>query len=560
MNPDTSNTGQKSLQAFVQANTPTLDTLGDCVTVLGLDGNIEYVSPAWLKSAGIPADAMIGHRALSLFAPNSLANAPSIMNTILSGNNWQGKSESRILGREFGGYASVSPIYNGNKEIIGIISIIVDSQEYMNLEKWLANEGKELEAVSKGVAMDAEGNVTYFSEVGIKITGFAAAQIVGQPIYRTLAEDFHEEFRRVFAEVLDKNDRLIDLRIKCADGRVVTAPVLMTPVIDHAGKVKGVTGRLRTESNIMQLPVTKSLSSSAKSDSVPLGQRLDSVEQGFHKLQMDFIQPLGVNHIPGKSLPVRHSLEIHCLGNFAVGSPTGKIQNWHDRKAKLLFELLVSRRPAAVSKDILIETLWPEHSDRGSARNLRSVVYSLRKTLQVLFADNSLLIVMFTQGSYVINPQIEVSVDAEEFEQHWTTGKHLAAEGDMKAAVQEFIRAEKLYLGDYLEDELYEEWTVPVREALRDTYLLMLDKVANIYQSNGDFENCIAYCHKILSKDPTREDIYQRLMCCYGRLGSKSQAMHWYRRCVEVMRSQMNTEVSPETTQLVEKLNAGNKI
>ena len=63
----------------MKSNSQTLEPLGDCVTVLGLDGNIVYMSPSWLKQKGIPAEEVIGRRALTLFAPKSLENAPVML-------------------------------------------------------------------------------------------------------------------------------------------------------------------------------------------------------------------------------------------------------------------------------------------------------------------------------------------------------------------------------------------------------------------------------------------------------------------------------------------------
>ena len=136
----------------------------------------------------------------------------------------------------------------------------------------------------------------------------------------------------------------------------------------------------------------------------------------------------------------------------------------------------------------------------------------------------------------------------------------LEKEGKLAEAIKEFELAEALYRDDYLEDEPYEEWTLLRREALKDTYVTILGKLADHSIGAADYESCIIYCQKILVKDPCREDAYRRLMRCYSRLGQRNRALRWYEICRRTIQAELDTTPDRETTTLYHRLLRGEPI
>lgn len=182
-------------------------------------------------------------------------------------------------------------------------------------------------------------------------------------------------------------------------------------------------------------------------------------------------------------------------------------------------------------------------------------MHGLRRTLSQLFPEKEgFPYLLFLQGSYLINPEIELWIDVEEFEQHWSLGRRLEREGKSAEVIREFELAEALYRGDYLEDEPYENWTLLRREALKDTYLAILGKLADHSIGAANYESCVIYCQKILAKDPCREDAYRQLMRGYSRLGQRNRALHWYEICRRTIQAELDTTPDHETTALYHQL------
>ena len=255
------------------------------------------------------------------------------------------------------------------------------------------------------------------------------------------------------------------------------------------------------------------------------------------------------------ALPRIMRLEVRCLDGFQVSSDGIRVERWESIKARSLFQYLMTRPRKSVSKETLMEALWPDCDPKISSNNLKAAMYGLRQTFGNLFdMEQSFPYIVFTQGMYQINPDILLWLDVEQFELHWEKGRRFLAEENRDEAIREFKQAEDLYKSDYLADDPYEEWTLLRREALQDIYLNILGKIADSYLENTEYENCTTYCLKVLDKDPCREDAYQRIIRCYSRSGLRNRALKWYEICRKAIRAELDTEPDHETTRLYQRL------
>lgn len=305
--------------------------------------------------------------------------------------------------------------------------------------------------------------------------------------------------------------------------------------------------------------VNKQIQTMLKTDGVgaPLNEVRNAVE-GFNDTVVNkqaFAAPL--------QAPISQpaiSFTIHCLGRFEVYSGRKKVEQWRSLKAKSLLKFLVAQRGRYVPKDVLMEALWPGYPPEAAGNNLKAAVYALRQTISSSWLEarrnnkNGFLLLLFSEGNYTLNPEMELQVDVEEFQQRWTTGRRLEKEGKYAEAISEYQMAERLYRGDYLEDDLYEDWTLLQREALKDTYLTILAKLAENSFKETDLQGCIAYCQKILAKDSCREDAYRQLMGCYSRLGQRHRALRWYELCAKAIKRELGVAPENQTTDLYQRL------
>ncbi len=287
--------------------------------------------------------------------------------------------------------------------------------------------------------------------------------------------------------------------------------------------------------------------------------------QGYHTLCLTEYQTdasvnrmgdivLGEVVLPAR-VPSLTNIEVYFLGRFEVRSSIGQVDRWNSIKAKSVFQYLLMKPHQPTTREALMEALWPECTPQAAGNNLKAAVHNLRLTLNALFDEpESMQYIIFRQGSYLLNPEINLWTDVELFENCWAAGRKLEKEQKPAEALREFEKAEALYRGDYLEDETYEEWTLLRREALKDTYLMILSKLADHSLQIADYESCIHYSQKILAGDNCREDTYRRLMYCYAKLGQRNRALRWYDICCQTNKAELDAMPDNETSNLYYKI------
>lgn len=199
-----------------------------------------------------------------------------------------------------------------------------------------------------------------------------------------------------------------------------------------------------------------------------------------------------------------------------------------------------------------MDTLW-RNADPVSARNsLFVAVYGLRQAFKAVLPEFNPI--LFEDNRYHLNPAISVWLDVEEFLTLYHQGQELEIGGKLEETIGVYESAANLYQGDFLADDLYEEWPLLTRERLRMTYLDTLDRLSRIYFNQGQYLSCVNLCHLILTRDSCREDAHRRLMRCYSRQGQHQLAMSQFQSCVAALRTELDVDPEQMTMQLAERI------
>jgi DNA-binding SARP family transcriptional activator len=247
---------------------------------------------------------------------------------------------------------------------------------------------------------------------------------------------------------------------------------------------------------------------------------------------------------------------VHMLGAFSLMIGDSIVKLPASRGLSLLKYLLLQHKQN-IPREILMDVFWPDAEPETARNNLNVAMHSLRKALRsVIF----LPVIVFEDGAYGIEPNLQVWLDIEEFERCVREGQRLEERNQLTAAVAEYETAISLYQGDFLEQSPYEEWTVLEREHLRIAYLDTLDRLSQIYFSQERFAACITVCQHILTRDHCREDAHCLLMRCYSRQGQCHLALRQYQICVEALEAELEVEPSPETKQIYERVRQRERI
>lgn len=249
-------------------------------------------------------------------------------------------------------------------------------------------------------------------------------------------------------------------------------------------------------------------------------------------------------------------VDVHMLGAFNLTIQDLKLKLPSSRGLSVLKYLLLHHKQK-VGRELLMDVFWPDAEPETARNNLNVAMHSLRKALRSIIF---LPVIIFEDGAYGLESNLQVWLDVEEFEKCVKAGQRLEARDQLTSAVSEYETAISLYQGDFLEQNLYEEWTVLERERLRMAYLDTLDRLSQIYFSQERYAACITVCQLILAHDHCREDAHCLLMRCYSRQGQYHLARRQYQICVDALEIELEVEPSPETKLLYERIRQDERI
>ena len=198
--------------------------------------------------------------------------------------------------------------------------------------------------------------------------------------------------------------------------------------------------------------------------------------------------------------------------------------------------------------------LWPESNLKKARWSLNSAIHGLRKLLSRCPSSVSMNYVCLEDGYYRLSPSVRVSTDVDEFDECHEQGRRLEKNRRMREAAIEYEKAIELYRGDYLVEDLYEDWTMVERERLSNAYMDMLERLAVYYKETGQIRESIRTSYRILEKDRSHENGHLLLTEAYVLLGSYGRALHQYRLFKGMLERTHGTEPSVETEERFEKV------
>ena len=216
----------------------------------------------------------------------------------------------------------------------------------------------------------------------------------------------------------------------------------------------------------------------------------------------------------------------------------------------------MTNRERMLEREEIIEALWPSMGLDIGQRDFKVALYALNKALEPDRPPGAESAYIARQGStYGLRHPSDLWVDVDEFEQAILLGDE--PENEPEAISNTLQQALDLYSGDYLQDSLYEDWASGERERLLALYLRAAEKLAAIRLNQGRYDDTVALCRRILTRDSCWERAYRLMMAAYARQGNRSRALRVFQTCKQTMRDELDVEPGPLTRKLHEQISAG---
>lgn len=265
------------------------------------------------------------------------------------------------------------------------------------------------------------------------------------------------------------------------------------------------------------------------------------VARMFSQMLQDLVRERGA--------PVVH---VFFLGSFEVfvnglKIPAGK---WKTKKAETLFKFLVTHRHN-YPKEAVAGILWPEVEQRRGDASLRMALSHARQALGLSNMGWDSLQVK--RGLVSLDPELEVYSDYELFMS--LTQKAFRDQGGAHPLTVELLeQARQLYRGDFLPENLYDDWSGDLRRMLYDLYLQVLARLVDAYRLQDRWNDALEACQCYLALEPLNEELCKNTMELLWQKGQKEQALALYRELASSLEKDFGIKPNSELYRLYEKI------
>ena len=243
--------------------------------------------------------------------------------------------------------------------------------------------------------------------------------------------------------------------------------------------------------------------------------------------------------------PPQPRLLVRSLGRFEVlrDGQTVPATAWQSKKARDLLKVLLARRGRPVAREVLMDVLWPDEAPARLGNRLSAALSVVRG---VLDPDHSLPAEHYVtaDASALRLDLANLDVDVETFLADADTGRRLLEAGRIDEAIELLSHAEASYTGDFLEEDPYEDWAVPLREEARAGYIRLVSTLAQDANQRGDPNSAIRWFLRLLERDPYDEGAHLRLVSALEKAGRHGEARRRFRLYVDRM-EEIAVEAAP---------------
>ncbi len=310
--------------------------------------------------------------------------------------------------------------------------------------------------------------------------------------------------------------------------------------------------RLATLSKL--LSASKEASNNGQSPEIQPGE---SSRHDQSSRESDSHPSLLLSQPPSRICDTLPGLYFTCFGHFEVYRDSKPVDLCSNRNGQAILRYLVAQPGYSATADRLMGILWPDDEPEVARHKLHVAVSALRSSLNKGYeCDPGGGYILCKDRTYQVNPVVSLKTDVDEFLTLYQAG--LCTGGYEMAALYE--RACHMYMGPFLVEDLYADWSFIRREQLSQTYLTMCRNLADHFHSTERYKDAVKWANIILEEDRCDEAAYRHLMLAYTAQGHRSEALRQYRRCEHVLCDELGVTPMPETVHVFQTILARKQV
>lgn len=248
--------------------------------------------------------------------------------------------------------------------------------------------------------------------------------------------------------------------------------------------------------------------------------------------------------------PVKQRVLCFQRLEWQDGGGTPKPVRWRTAKAQELFAYLVYHKGQWISKDHILDTLWPDYSLDKATTALHTSVSQIRRMLKEFRTDSVLEYAL--ERYRLTGDGLETDVEAfEVFE-----AEEAAAAPDRMGEKTDGILA--LYRGNFLEDHDY-AWALPIRKKLMLLYEERVIRKVEYDLEHGRKVFALRQLNRLQELEPYSDKVCRLNLTAYARNEDYTGLERHYRAFVKLLFEELGVEPEVRTANWYERLIGGKK-
>jgi DNA-binding SARP family transcriptional activator len=250
---------------------------------------------------------------------------------------------------------------------------------------------------------------------------------------------------------------------------------------------------------------------------------------------------------------VTERLAIQLLGNFrvSVGARAIDEREWTWRRARRLVKLLALAPYHRLHREHVTNLLWPHMGPEDRANNLHKALYMARRILEPdLPPRRASSYLQLRQDLLLLEAPGGLWIDVEAF----LAAARAALEWRTPQAYREALR---LYTGDLVLEEHYEDWAIAHRGWLSGLRVTLLVELAGVQEQAGDLSAAIEALQVAVASDPVHEEAQALLMCLLVQTGRRHLALRQYQALRAALQRELHVEPAASLQALYQDIRDG---
>ena len=251
-------------------------------------------------------------------------------------------------------------------------------------------------------------------------------------------------------------------------------------------------------------------------------------------------------------------VKIYTLGKFEIvidNVPllfSGKIQ----KTPLTILKILISLGCTNIREDQISDILWPDSAGDAGYRALVTTVQRLRRLISYKEA------IVFNESKLSLNPHY-CWVDTWALKNHLKLVKNQWKEFEKGGKINRVIQLtetlfEKFSL-PFLPSDTNVQWTFSLRDRLQTQIIMTMKQLAEYWEQQKNWKKALEIYQKCIEINNCSEELFQRQMICYQRLGCRAEVITTFNRCQAELSAKLGIQPSYQTRAILDTIMKNSK-